>query len=54
MGKQEGKRQLGRAEREWRIVLKWLLKDQNGLRGLDYPGSEQGQAAGFCEHCIEP
>ena len=54
VGKQEGKRPLGRAGRVWKVVLKWLLKGQNGLRGLDYPGSEQGQVAGSCEHCIEP
>ena len=35
VGKQEGKRPLGRAGREWKIVLKWILNDQNVLHGLD-------------------
>jgi hypothetical protein len=31
VGKPEGKRVLGRSKRRWRIILKWILEEQDGV-----------------------
>jgi hypothetical protein len=32
-----------------RIILNWIVRPQDGGRGQDSSGSEQGQLAEFCE-----
>jgi len=31
------------------IILKWVFKNWNEVRGLDWPDSGQGQVAGACK-----
>jgi hypothetical protein len=37
-----------------RIVLKWIFKKWDGVRGLDWAGSGEGQVVGPCECSNEP
>ena len=40
VGKPEGRRQLERPRRRWRVVLKWIFRKGAGRgHGLDLPGS---------------
>ena len=35
---------------EWKIILKWVLKEEAGRSCTDSSGSGQGQVAVFCEY----
>jgi hypothetical protein len=37
-----------------RIILKWILSEKMGRRGVYSPGSGQGQVSGCCEYGNEP
>ena len=54
VGKPEGKRTLGRSRRRWENNIKVNLQDVGWDNGLDWFGSEQGQAAGNYKRCNEP
>jgi hypothetical protein len=38
VGKRAGRGQLGRPRRRWSVILKWLLKEYYGERGIDSSG----------------
>ena len=44
----------GGPDADGRIILRWIFRKWEGLRGLDGVGSGYGQVAGTCEYGDEP
>jgi hypothetical protein len=50
VGNPEGKKLHGRLGIDAMTILKPILRNRTGRRGMDYPASKQWPVAGLCEH----